>query len=988
MVRSSTLFVLALGLLGIACGGSGSAPAPSSPQPPVIQAFAATPANPGAGQPVAFSWQVDAATGLTLEGPGGSLGPVQGSALSYIPARSGSYTLHASNAAGSASAQVQITLRAPDPAQALFAWSVPWNDASASVTDLSGLLPAPAGASGFVRAQAGHLAVDTGRIRFWGTNTTFQANFPSHDEAEAVAAHLAKSGINLVRLHHMDTQASPNGIWTTAAPDRTIDPTQLDRLDYFVSCLKAHGVYVDLNLLVGRPLARGTELPADIDLVDTWKTRHVLGFFDPQILQLEKDYAKALLAHVNPYTGVAYAQEKGVALVEIINENGLALAFKNNQLDALPATYGNELTTLWNSWLKQRYGNQAGLVSAWGAKVISPPGAELLKNADFASGLTAWTLEQHETAQASAAVVTDDVPAGQARAVKLQLLQPGSLSWHIQFNQAALALDAATPYTATFWAKSDRAQSMLIDLGMAHDPWAILGFQQTLALTTSWQAFSFNIAPSASDTNARLNFGGMGLDAGSIWLSGISLKPGGYLGLVAGEDLDAGSIHTFLNTGEGPRTLAGWKDWFHFLSDTEATYWTTMRQYLKTTLQVQPPVIGTISGYTTPNQMAAFDVEDTHGYWQHPVFPGTPWDSHNWYVVNRPMVAHPDQATLPDLALQRVLGKPHVVTEYDHPAPNTFQVEGLWTLAAYAGLQDFDAVLQFDYQGDRNWSKTTLDGYFDLAHNPVQMTSMTAAGLAFLRGDISPAQGQVVASLSQEQEWSALAARADWRLPDARQGGVNPLEALVHRTALATEGMSVPASSLLPGSTPVAGPTWSSDTSELNWNTSDAARSYLDISTSRSHLVLGYLDGRSFQSADLQLLACPTLQQGFCALSLTVLEGGGFATASRVLLSALGTQQNPGAAWAAYPAAPLSFPPPPEAQLTFLNNQWGQGPTQVEGITAELSLPLPAGQLHVFALDPTGAHQSELPVYGDATSARVVISPVYRTLWYEVQIQR
>ena len=61
---------------------------------------------------------------------------------------------------------------------------------------------------------------------------------------------MARFGINCVRFHHMDTTASPHGLLKDDR--RTMDPAQLDRLDYLISRLKANGIYADLNLHVGR----------------------------------------------------------------------------------------------------------------------------------------------------------------------------------------------------------------------------------------------------------------------------------------------------------------------------------------------------------------------------------------------------------------------------------------------------------------------------------------------------------------------------------------------------------------------------------------------------------------------------------------------------------------------------------------------------------------------------------------------------------------
>jgi len=984
--NSKSMFLAAiLGLLCGACGGgNGASPSPLSPQPPAIRSFVAQPPSVQAGQRVTFSWVVDGAKSLSIDG----LGSASGSNLTFIPVTSDTYTLRATNALGQTTAQAQITVVAPEPASSMFPWKVPWDDATSSVTDIRGLIPAPAGANGFVRVEGGHLATEAGRIRFWGTNTTFEANFPSAAEADSIASHMAKSGINLVRLHHMDTSAAPRGIWSTLAPDRVISPQQLDRLDYFISRMKANGVYVDMNLLVGRPLSRGTDLPVDIDLVTDWKARHALGFFDPQIRELQKVYAHDLLTHVNPYTGNAYAQEPAVALVEIINENGLVQAFKNGQMDSLPSYYKGELANQWNTWLKAKYGTQTNLARAWHAAVISPPGVEMLLNGDFASGISPWNLEQHDTAQATVSIVANDVPAGQSQAAKIQILGQGTQDWHIQFSQGGLPLAIYTPYTLTFWAKSDHAQSINASVNMAHDPWANLGLSQTVPLTTSWQSFTYTFSVIVIDGNARVDFGGMGLDSGNVWITAVSLKPGGYLGLRSGEDLDAGSLQPFLNTGDDLRTPEGWKDWFTFLRDTEAAYWNEMQAHLKATLGVRALVIGTIVGNSTPNLMASFDVMDSHAYWHHPVFPGTAWDSNNWYVVNSPMVNHAEDATLPALSMQRVLGKPHAVTEYDHPAPNTFQVEGLWHLATYAALQDFDAVLQFDYAGDRNWAGGRISGYFDASQNPVQMVSMAPAAAAFLRGDLAPAQNQVVASVSGDQELDFLASRKAWWMPDAGVGGALPLESLIHRVAIATDGQSVPAGSIAPGATSVTGPLWSSDTGQIQWDVSDPAKGLIVVDAPRTKLLFGFGGGQTFDLSGLTVVPGPTLQQDFGALAFTVLDGTDFTTARSILVTALGTQQNTGAAWAAYPATALTFPPLMDTQVTFLNDQWGQSPTLVEGLTAEVFIPVPPSQVQVFALDATGARKTVLPVWGEGERARFEISPVYQTLWYEVEIAR
>ena len=121
-------------------------------------------------------------------------------------------------------------------------------DTPDNVTNVAGWLHRPAGTHGFVRADAGRLTTDAGPIRFWATNLCFEACFPDRDQAERLAARLARLGVNCVRMHHMDARS----IWGDSPDKLTIDPKQLGRLDYLIHQLKRHGIYTNLNLHVSR----------------------------------------------------------------------------------------------------------------------------------------------------------------------------------------------------------------------------------------------------------------------------------------------------------------------------------------------------------------------------------------------------------------------------------------------------------------------------------------------------------------------------------------------------------------------------------------------------------------------------------------------------------------------------------------------------------------------------------------------------------------
>ena len=77
-------------------------------------------------------------------------------------------------------------------------------DAPDNASSMAHLLDAPAGKHGFIRVENGRFVNDAGPVRLHATNLTGPANFPTHEQADKLAARLARFGINCVRLHYFD----------------------------------------------------------------------------------------------------------------------------------------------------------------------------------------------------------------------------------------------------------------------------------------------------------------------------------------------------------------------------------------------------------------------------------------------------------------------------------------------------------------------------------------------------------------------------------------------------------------------------------------------------------------------------------------------------------------------------------------------------------------------------------------------------------------
>ena len=217
-----------------------------------------------------------------------------------------------------------------------------------SPVDVSFLLDAPAGKHGFVKVQDGHLATGDGhRIRFWGVNITDWSRgsrqIPSKDDAVFLASTLARFGVNSVRFQFLDFEAPRGLIKAGGNNTRSLDVDQLDCEDYFIAELEKRGIYIDFNLLVGRPFREGDGVKEANTLRQGAKGT---SFFDARLIELQKEFAQQLLGHLNPYTKLKYTDDPAVAIVEINNENSIDVGYV-----APSPSYTQELITIYNSWL-------------------------------------------------------------------------------------------------------------------------------------------------------------------------------------------------------------------------------------------------------------------------------------------------------------------------------------------------------------------------------------------------------------------------------------------------------------------------------------------------------------------------------------------------------------------------------------------------------------------------------------------------------------
>lgn len=864
-----------------------------------------------------------------------------------------------------------LCLAGPSSAQRI-PWILPWNDATPGVTDLSSL-NSPIGAHRVAVDANGHFVAQGSRLRFLGFNFAGDSPFMPTNHAGAVAARLAKFGVNAVRFHHLDASWAYNGglLAYTATTSTNLNYANLERVHFVVSRLKAHGIYADLNLLVGREYRAGDGLGPEVTRMD-WKDAHILGFFYDPALALHQDYATKLLTPTNRFTGLSLAQDPAVAFVEILNENGIIQNWFDGGLDRLPARYAASLQARWNTWLAARYANDATLVAAWNV-INQPLGANLLANGAFRDGLAGWNTEQHDAARATFTRTFDF--ASNAPSARVAVTTPDATSWHIQLSCPGLKLTSNQTYTVSFWAKSNPATNADASVMQAHDPYAGLGYHQALALTADWQPFTNTLQASASDTNARLNFGSLGDKPATFWFADVRLQAGGQLGLLpAGSSLAARTVPNVRFSGKGyTGTREARRDWLAFLRDLEYTYYGAMVAHLRANIGYTGLIFGTIMANSPATVQSRLDVIDGHAYWQHPQFPGQPWDSLNWFLPNLSLVnTLGEDNTITALARQRIKGKPFVVTEYQHPSPNYYGAEGPLLLAAYAGLQDWDGLWLFAYgQGNPAGPLGSVADFFSTAQHPSKMANLLLAANLFRRGDVRPATQELTMPLTPGRELELLASAGSWGVFSSRQLGVPGGLALIHRL---DTSVGINASGLAAPPPPPSGASLASDTGELRWDLSRPGRGLVTINTARTKALIGFADHRAVTLGGLTFQPAAT-QLGWCALGITLTRGEVFTNDCSALIVASGWWENTGQIWT-------------DANKTSVGNKWGQAPVLTEVVPFSLTLPLATNFVTAWALDERGRRKASLPLTGTAAATTLTVNTNAASIWYELQVAR
>ena len=823
-------------------------------------------------------------------------------------------------------------------------------------------------------ARDGHFYTVAGDpVRLFGANLAFGANFPAEADAPRIAKRLRKLGVNLVRLHHMDSQpdSTPSnaGSLLTTGPYPTLNTVAVARLRAFLNALRAEGIYVNLNLHVGyqfRPSVDGIPaLPGGVAFPTQSKPLHILY---PRMIQLQTDYTR------NVINALSLKDDPVLGTVEIDNETSLLREWQSSNLDRwLLGDYLTEFQRQWNAFLTAKYRTTATLAAAWGSD--GSDGPELLPG-------TWRALEVHSPSQATMQSLADGV-------VKVTVTQGGA---PVILKQVGFSMTQGDPYVAEVEVRADLAagvsRNVYWDIKQDTTPWNTeIGL--TVAVTSEWKEVGMGfVAGFAMAGNGRFGLSVEGVDA-PIYVRNCSLRKAGRRGLASGESIEAANVALVAETELGAQARTD--DYLLFLADRDRYYLGEMLRAVRETAGALVPVAGTQMGYgglLNLDSHAAMDYQDNHFYIDHYNFPNTSWDGRDWRIRDSSSLGS-GLGTFLSMAAAREANRPYTVSEFNQPWPNTYAAEIDPTLAVFGAFQDWDSIMHFAYAHSRNWDDAVPNG-FNITGDWTKAPNIGQAAWLFRSGAIRPATEEVTAPVSLAMR---LRAGREKKIGVSSflssAAGFNPDVALIHRVAVARdEAGTMPVAATAARSSPFA-----ADTAEFTYDRTN--RLFL-IHAAQAAGVIGFAgQGKVTAGAiDVELAAGA---RGFSTVLLTALDGQPIRDSGKLLLSTPGYAMH---------TQPQSSPQRPqrlvnypgttdwwtlEQEPAYLNKpsgnmNGGEKPVWMERIESFVTLRTNASQIAVYPLDGAGARLAPIATERVAGGFRLHLQAEGQPAspWYEI----
>jgi hypothetical protein len=772
---------------------------------------------------------------------------------------------------------------------------------------------------------------DDAQIRLFGVNFAFGANFPAPGDGIRIAKRLRRLGVNVVRLHHMDSSPDSNpqnaGSLLTTGPYPSLNSFAVDRLRSFLDALSAEGIYVNLNLKVGyqfRPTV--DSVPAMSPGIPTQsKPLHI---FYPRMVELQEEYARRVL------DALKLGNDPVLGMVEINNESSMLWEWQVTNLDSrLNGEYLNELNRQWNTFLRLRYGTTEALRKAWAP--AREDGPQLLG--------ARWTVEQHSVARANLIV---DSSAGDPR-VDVEFVRGGDT---IIIKQVGFSVTQGKIYQADVEIRADlpagTTRPVYWDVKQDVTPWRSMN-GRSLQVSNQWQKFSMLFtAGFGLESTGRFGISIENVLA-NVQIRGAVLREAGEFSGSAGETLEAGNI-ALMKTTERSSTGRS-NDFLDFLVETDRAYLNRMLAVIREKAGSLVPVAGTqvgFGGMLTIDSHRDLDYHDNHFYVDHYNFPNTSWDGRDWRIRDSSATGSRLSAIL-NMAMARPAGKPYTVSEFNQNWPNQQGAETDPLVAVIGGFQDWDGIMHFAYSHGRGWDDNVPNG-FNLNGDWTKWVGFGQSAWIFRTGAIAKGP-HIMRAIPLEERRSATLQRRNGSFIS----GDNGLFALLWSTSIAEEPYRLE----------------STGTSEMGSGQFSYALDlpYFYLHAARVAGVLGQIEKNSHHAGPLSLQLADSAR-GFVAALLTPIDQLPLDQSRKLLLSLPGQtlRTQPGSN---QPQHLVNYPgttdwktlePESGFNKPSGNMNGGTRPTYMERIEAFATLRVKGDSIRVYPLDGAGQRRAAL----------------------------
>lgn len=589
-----------------------------------------------------------------------------------------------------------------------------------------------------------------------------------------------------------------------------------------------------------------------------------------------------------------------------------------------------------------------------------------ISNGGFETGAIApWQLELHSGAAATLTASTTNPQSG-SRCGQLAVTNVTGTDWHLQMKQVGGNVQKDSSYLLEFWARA-AAGTPTIAVNIMRDNSPYTWYTgANVSLSTGWKKFTVSVVP-PEDNSGFLRIAFLPLqNTGTFFFDNVKFGKMSGSGLQPNEQLATASVLRSLYSQRSFLTDNRLADVAEFYTTLEKTHLQNLRNFLKTNLGVVAPITGSnaLNGHQDVWRHEQMDYLDDHSYWDHPQFPGVPWDGWNWFINNTSLLKDQYFGSIANVVSGLQFSKkPYTISEYNHGFPNRFRTEMVPALAAYSAFHGVDGVMFFEYQGSSDWASDAVPGYFSLNRDHSVMGLFPSCAWAYRQGYMAEATSPTL--INYNPSWIYRTPRWDggqywdkYVAYDKRVGLTNAVR------TLGFTNPSNPDFSVVP---PV--PSGNIFTTSNNQTRLDNNLGILTTATTKFCAISGFLNAAPNTTAgDLRL----TSGSDFGAITWVSLTGQTLRTATSSLISVSSKLQNSGMIWDG---------------TTTVHDDWGNAPTQIFPLTVNLRLRSNASSICVQALgtqgQPVGTCTTYLPSAGGFFDI-VLNQNSTQTLWFGV----